>query len=237
MIALLALFFAVPSYSSSVRELPLKPYDVGIIHTARGFSTVVQLPSKPLNVVLGDQGAFRIEFINDSITIKPIRSNARSNLFIFTEKERYNLTLASGAQSSVDYVVRLKRIFEDQKQIRALNKRAERQGLQLTLLKITKSGNSSFLDFQVTNKSRVKVTLNPENFRFLSHSVSEPIKGLFIEAVNLEPGQSITGSLSLSNLNSVLPCTVLVGIKDKKPIRFAFDNFHEEAKNAIKRMD
>ena len=70
MIAPFLFFLALNANSSSIKELLLQPSDVGVIHTARGFSTVVQLPSKPLNVVLGDQGVFRIEFINDSITIK-----------------------------------------------------------------------------------------------------------------------------------------------------------------------
>lgn len=224
--------------ATPVRELLMKPSDVGVIHTSHGFSTVVQLPSKPQNVVLGDQAAFRIEFINDSITIKPLRSSAKSNLFIFTDKERYNLTLTSGPQSSVDYVVRLKRTFEDPRQTKTLNKQSIKLGLKLSLLKVTKSGTSSFVDFQILNTSKNKTILSPQNFRFLSQNTSQPIKGLFIEALQLEPGQSVSGSFSFTNLNFVLPYTVIVGIKDKKPIRFGFGVSNpKEAANAIKRMD
>jgi hypothetical protein len=222
MIFALFLFLNSISPASSVRDLLLKPSDVGIIHTARGYSTVIQLQSKPLNVVLGDQSAFRIEYINDSITVKPLRSNSKSNLFIYTDKERYNLTVVSGSQAVVDYVVKLKRTFEDLKLIKPLNKHSENQGILLTLIKITSSGNTSFLDFQIRNNAKHKIIFTPENFRFLSMNKDLPIKGLFLEGGTLEAGREISGSLSLTNLKSLIPCTLLVGLKDTRPLKFSF---------------
>src|ERR1035441_4767317 len=109
------LLFLLLSFAqaSQVKELKLKPQEVGIVNTAVGYSTVVQLSQKPLNVVIGDQSAFRVEFINDSITLKPLRPGAKTNLFIFTENDRFNLTIRVGKASAVDYVVRVRRIFSD----------------------------------------------------------------------------------------------------------------------------
>ena len=237
MIFLLALFLSINSFGAQVRELQMKPTDVGVIHTAIGYSTVIQTPTKPLNVVLGDQASFRIEYINDSVTIKPLRPGKRSNLFIFTDKDRFNITLVSGPTPTVDYVVRIRRIFENPRATVIINKVSEKQGVVLTLLRSLRTDTSSFIDFQITNHSKVRKILKTEDFRFQMANVVVPIKGLFLESVTLEPNQTIDGSFSFKTPKNLFPCAIWIGFKSQKAIRFSFGVIRKGGAYALKGLD
>ena len=101
-----------------------------------------------MNVVLGDQTAFRVEFINDSITLKPLRSGAKSNIFIFTDNDRFNLTVKSGSVALVDYVIRIRRIYSDPQKVSLLGKFRTEKGLKLTLIRATKERCDLFFGFR-----------------------------------------------------------------------------------------
>ena len=78
------------------------------IRTSPGFSTILQFDAKPTSVVLGDQDSFKIEYVGNSLTIKPLREGVKTNLFVFTDYDRFNFRLVSG-QSNADYVVKVRR--------------------------------------------------------------------------------------------------------------------------------
>src|SRR5690606_8679065 len=81
---------------------------VSRVWTALGYSTVIELPSKPLQAVLGDQDAFKLEFVGQSVTLKPLLPGARSNLFIFTEWGRFPFLISTGAATHADFLVRVR---------------------------------------------------------------------------------------------------------------------------------
>jgi hypothetical protein len=210
------------SHAAPVREVSLKPKEVGTVNTAISYSTVIQLSQKPLNVVLGDQSAFRVEFINDSITIKPARSGAKTNLFIFTENDRFNLTLKAGSPASVDYVVRLRRIFSDPKKTVALNRFHTQAGLRLTLLKATFNDRETFLDFSIHNLGKKNVTLHPEHFRIAIDDLVKPIRSLYIDAATIKPGGTITGSILFPAANLGKKLSLWIGVSGGKPAAMVF---------------
>lgn len=90
-----------------VRHVPVKGDEIVIVKTALGVATIIQVPDHPNSVVLGDQDAFKIEYLDQGVTIKPIRSRAQSNLYIYTDWRRYNVQLETEPGSSADYVVYL----------------------------------------------------------------------------------------------------------------------------------
>ncbi|MEQ1664560.1 MAG: TrbG/VirB9 family P-type conjugative transfer protein, partial [Bdellovibrionales bacterium] len=218
----LGLPFSNHAKASQVNELKLKPNEVGTIHTSVGYSTVIQLSQKPLNVVLGDQSAFRIEFIGDNITIKPIRSGATSNLFIFTQNDRFNLTVKSGASNIVDYVVRIRRIFEDSKKIVSLNFYRTNSNLRLYMLKYTQKDESLFIDFSVHNLSEKIITLVPELFRVVVDQNLKPIRSLYLASTKINPKESINGSLMVSAPSLGRESIFWIGFANKKPLSFKF---------------
>jgi hypothetical protein len=103
--------------SKMIRKVEVSPDQVTEIHTAIGYSTILDFTAKPLSAVLGDQDAFKLEFVGSSITVKPLLVHAKSNLFVFTEFDRFNIQLSSGDATLVDYIVSLTRRGEDQGEV------------------------------------------------------------------------------------------------------------------------
>jgi len=93
----------------NVRQLYLSESDVAEVNTSLGFSTILQFDAHPSSAVLGDQDAFKVEYVGNSLTIKPLVAGAKTNLFVFTDYDRYSFRLKVGPASVVDYIVRVSR--------------------------------------------------------------------------------------------------------------------------------
>lgn len=101
--------FILPiALASGVRHLEVKRDEVVDVKTAVGIATIIQVPDQPTSVVLGDSGAFSVEYLNQAVTIKPLRMNAASNLYIHTDFDRFTVKLVSAPPSQADYVVYIK---------------------------------------------------------------------------------------------------------------------------------
>ena len=90
-----------------VRSVEISPNTITSIRTAPGYSTVIEFQSKPTQAVLGDQDAFHLEYIGNSITLKPVLPNAKSNLFIYTDYDRFTFFVSTVPAAQADYVVRV----------------------------------------------------------------------------------------------------------------------------------
>ncbi len=89
------------------RSIHLGDNDIGEIKTALGYSTILQFDSSPTSVVLGDQDAFKVEYVSDGLTIKPLIPGVKTNLFVFTNYERYNFRLSATSSTQADYLVKV----------------------------------------------------------------------------------------------------------------------------------
>jgi len=107
--SLLLAVLTTNAIAKPTRTLELSEADVGQVHSSLGYSTILQFDARPTSAVLGDQDAFKVEYVGNSLTIKPLVPGARTNLFVFTDYERFSFRLITGASSQVDYVVRVKR--------------------------------------------------------------------------------------------------------------------------------
>lgn len=107
--SLLLTVLATTAVAKPTRTLELSETDIGQVHASLGYSTIIQLDARPTSAVLGDQDAFKVEYVGNSLTIKPLVPGARTNLFVFTDYERFSFRLVTGASSQVDYVVAVKR--------------------------------------------------------------------------------------------------------------------------------
>ena len=91
-----------------VRSVYPKRDEILPIRTAIGIATIIQVPDAIESAIIGDASAYKVEYLNNAVTIKPLRYGARTNLYLVTKSERYNLQLEAVAQSSADYVVYVK---------------------------------------------------------------------------------------------------------------------------------
>jgi len=101
------LLIPILTQANAVREVVSVSDSLITIHTTLGYSTILEFQEKPVSSILGDQDAFKLEYVGNSITLKPLFANAHSNLFVYTGFERFNFSLVTSPLSNTDYVVRI----------------------------------------------------------------------------------------------------------------------------------
>ena len=57
--------------------------------------TILSFPAKPTKVILGNAGSFGIEYVENDSAISPLKSGARSNLFVYLHGRRFSFDLRS----------------------------------------------------------------------------------------------------------------------------------------------
>ena len=103
--SLLLVFFLSTHALARVRKVEVTQDQIVTVRTALGIATIIQVPDRPNSIVVGDQAAFKVEYLDQAITIKPLRGGAKSNLYVYTDYRRFNVQLITGADASADYVV------------------------------------------------------------------------------------------------------------------------------------
>lgn len=105
----LAAFLLASVTLASVKTLSPKNDEILEIKTSLGIATIIQLPETIQSAIMGDQSAYRIEYVGQGVTIKPLRGGAKTNLYLFTKEGRYNLRLSVVPQNQAYYIVYIKK--------------------------------------------------------------------------------------------------------------------------------
>ncbi len=83
---------------SSLRTVKCDESKMIEVYVKPSFSTIINFPVKPDNVVLGGKNQFAIEYIKNDLALTALSSNARTNLFVYLFGRRCGFQLmASGA--------------------------------------------------------------------------------------------------------------------------------------------
>jgi hypothetical protein len=147
-----------------VRKLHLKRDEIAQVHTAVGIATLIQVPDRPTSVVLGDTNAFKVEYLENAITIKPLSHSSKSNLYIYTEGRRFNVSLVTLPIQSADYIVYLEPEITQpdpkREHWRDYNGQKGNRDFTVTITRLGKSSDFLMVAFQVTAAKPVK--LKPE---------------------------------------------------------------------------
>ena len=186
------------------RTLNLSDTDVGEIHTALGYSTILQFESRPTSTVLGDQDAYKVEYVGTSLTIKPVVAGAKTNLFTFTDYDRFSFRLVTGPGAQADYIVRVKRkggsvpeateaTPSDTMATVAINRSSSCELFTLTVDSVAYPPGKPWLviNFTVASKPGKEIELKPENFSVTSHDKPVPIETLYLEALKASPDSPV----------------------------------------------
>ena len=197
LVSVLSLIFA--NYAvAHVRSVTPKPDQVVVIHTALGIATMVQTPSPVVPAIPGDQAGFRIEFLDRATIIKPLRSGAKTNLFLITNDQRYNLKLVTGSEEKSDYVVYIKQ-QQSGSELKWQTLKSVISGSDVTL-RLRRIGVSSegliVLDGTLWSKNTHLV--KPEDFWLLQGKDSKVISGLYLSNVKVDAGKVISIGLAVS---------------------------------------
>ena len=218
--ALIAFGLSLDSAADSrVRRIEVRGDQIVTVKTSMGIATIIQVPDRPNSVVVGDQAAFKVEYLDRAITIKPLNAKAKSNLYVYTDWRRFNVQLVTGAQASADYVVYLEN-----------ERKPEKAEVSWSpLRRILKNGNITFetlrighaagqllghspgqllshspghakmgpvlIEFEIRSSKKERV--NPEWLWLTQRGVTKPIHSLFLSGIDLTPSEGVHGTIQV----------------------------------------
>lgn len=192
---------------SRVRKVYAEKDQIVNVRTAIGVATIIQVPDKPNSVIVGDMNAFKVEYLDTAITIKPLSSRAKSNLYIYTDYRRFNVQLVTGAEASADYVVYLenqksktpvKRPGDRASSVRwkDLSRTLTNEATTFTTNRIGKGpGGVLFIDF--TLKSSKFEKMDPAVFWITQRNVTRTIHGLILSSLSITPKAPARGTIEI----------------------------------------
>lgn len=222
--------------SNRVRYIEVQNDQIVKVQVSLGIATIIQVPDRPSNIVVGDQGSFKIEYLDQAITIKPLRLGAKSNLYIYTDWKRYNIELISGPENVADYLVYLK--TPSRKLIKSnpdkgvkvrwisLEKEIQNGSFTLKLKRLGKTTTNVYLvEFEL--RSYQKEKFKPEWIWLTQKTVTKPIQGLVLSSVDITPNLAASGLLSFkrSDLNQKLPITIEIRRKKTTSLNLTFKDW------------
>lgn len=194
-----------------VRRVPVQGDQIVTVRTSIGIATIIQVPDRPNSVVCGDNDAFKVEYLDQAITIKPISSGAKSNLYIYTDWKRFNVELVSGSEAVADYVVYLD---NPKKDLNSFGTPKNDPGItwtnfknllrnELLQLDVKKLGRTKdgilIIEFLVSSKK--KEPFRPEWLWLTQGGVTKPIHNLYLSALEVSPQRSLSGVMQLRGID------------------------------------
>ncbi|MBX3033408.1 MAG: TrbG/VirB9 family P-type conjugative transfer protein [Bdellovibrionaceae bacterium] len=202
-----------------VRKIEVKTDQIVSVKTSLGVATIIQVPDRPNSLVVGDQNAFKVEYLDQAITIKPLHSNARSNLYIYTDYRRFNVQLITTNESSADYVVYLENPQEKVKSSaigwRTYRNHLNNESLVLETKRIAKMADGVLLiEFEVRSDAREK--FRPDWLWLTQEGKTRPIHNLALSDQELAPGRPIKGLIQVLRADVSTAESLRVELRRKK---------------------
>ncbi len=90
---LVAFFCYHHAHAKGVRTVKLDQMTVARILVSPGRSTILSFPSKPAKVILGNQGIFAVEYVENDLAIAALSARSHSDLFVYLEGRRFAFDL------------------------------------------------------------------------------------------------------------------------------------------------
>lgn len=192
-------FYPLPAHATPIRSAELAVDGVLNINTALGIATILQVPDTIQSIIIGDQSAFKVEFLDKAVTIKPLRWGAKTNLYLITEKQRFNLRLKTEQQQQADFIVYIRAAKETTPVTwRAFNKVVESATLrfQFQKLGITRAGFYILLG-QIKAINSIG-RIQPEQFWIFQNKNSKIINSLYLSSTKISSAYPVVFGLSIA---------------------------------------
>lgn len=207
-----------------VRRVPVQGDQIVTVRTSIGIATIIQVPDRPNSVVVGDQDSFKVEYLDQAITIKPLSHGAKSNLYIYTDWKRFNVELVSGSESVADYVVYL----ENPKEKPITQGRSDsgikwtefknnlkNENLELHVKRVGRAKDGILL-VEFTVSSKKKEAFKPEWIWLTQNGETRPIHNLFLSALEASPQRGISGVMQMREVDLNTSEPVRLELRRKK---------------------
>lgn len=236
------------------RSLSLADGDVGEVRSAIGYSTILQFDTRPTSVVLGDQDAYKVEYVGEGLTVKPLVPGAKTNLFVFTDYARFNFRISASTADQADYLVKISRKRAKSSSMMSSGDPGVNfnSGTEVTDKSIEKSAycGSTFLLLQkmATSASQKylvvtfglkhlglrpghELNFSPGDIEILQFKKSIPIENLYLDGLSFSRSKPrVSGTLVVKHSEFVASAPLLLGfsasfLKQPKCLRASFQPF------------
>lgn len=213
------LLFASAAFAQ-VRNQYVKSDQILTVRAALGIATIVQVPDTIQSAIIGDQSAFKVEYLNKAVTIKPLRYGAKTNLYLMTEKRRYNLRLLTLGQDAADYIVYVQTNESvPSTKWQNVNRFVEAGLLRLSFSRVGRSSEAFILlDGQMISKSHENTAIKPSDIWLFQEGKSKIINGLFLSDLTLSKGKPLLIGLSLSKSDLIAKKPLTIEIRSPQKI-------------------
>lgn len=221
-------FFSEISFAAPSRTVQMKEGEMTPIYVSPKFSTILQFDAHPEPGLIGDQDAFKVEYMRNLVAIKPLMSRGKTNLFIFTKEGQFNFQLISSSDHH-DNVVYVKRagnnapeklltteriVMIDDLITSRLNKVVKSKTAKLTIESVAtpKSKSTLVIKFDLERKQIGKDELfkiAKENVSIKQKTTSLSIENIYLENARPEKALYRTKGLLLLRAEGVAPTTPL----------------------------
>lgn len=188
-----------------IKHIQVKNDEIIKVHTSLGVATIIEVSDRPNSVVLGNQSHFKVEYLDQAITIKPLSSHSKSNLYIYTDYNRFNVELLTGSENLANYVIYLTPKKEDLKKsiqnsiknkTKLIHKTMKNGELIFKLSKIGFLDDSKyFLEFTINSLKNIK--MKPEWIWVTQNRATRPIYELHLSSTDFKNKNVIHGSIIL----------------------------------------
>lgn len=199
--AILFIFLSLPqtSFAERVKKVKMKRDQIVQVKTALGVATIISVADTPTSLVVGDNEAFKVEFLEQAITIKPLHRNAKSNLYIYTEYRRFDVQLVTVDEPSADYVVYLENVVSPLKlktlvQWKKSELKFNNDDLTFRINRLGRGDSSLFIEFEVTGSK--KLDLDPAWIWISQRKSTIPIQRLVLSSLKMGGG-SVSGVIEI----------------------------------------
>ena len=206
-----------------VRRILVKNDQIVSVRTALGIATLVQVPDRPTSAIIGDLEAFKLEYLDQGVTIKPLHSGAKTNLYIYTDSQRFNVHLIPAPKEVADYVVYLKNAGAlppkptSKIKWRVFLRSDSRDGFTLKVKRLGTTGSGFWLiDFELQSVKEAKII--PEWFWITQGKGYRAIHSLYLSAVNAAPGRPVSGTITLRQADLLPGAPIRLEVAAKKKI-------------------
>lgn len=236
-LALIFSIFAFASAEARVRRVTVDGDQIVTVRTSIGIATIIQVPDRPNSVVVGDQNAFKVEYLDQAITIKPLSSGARSNLYIYTDWKRFNVELISGGESIADYVVYLDNpkpkapqgAPSPQKDIGItwtnFKNTLKNEAIKLSVNRLGRTKDGLLL-VELTISSTQKEPFKPDWIWLSQSGSTKPIHNLFLSSLETSPQKVISGVMQLREIDLVTDAPMRLELRRKKTSYLTIQKFN-----------
>lgn len=118
---ILMLFICTISQGKVARVVYMTSKKTESVFIPVGKTTVISFPGRPAKVIVGNQGLFGVEYVEQDLAISALKIAAHSNLFVYLDGRRFGFNLRTTSSDAGDEIVLVKDAEEKRIKVKVRN--------------------------------------------------------------------------------------------------------------------